>query len=287
MKTLIIGASGQLGTDLIQQLGEHVIPISHRDMDVTDGVAVMEALRMHQPDWVINTAAFHRVDDCETNPGLCFGVNALGAHNVARAASLIGARLVYISTDYVFGGQAGDRCQPYLESDSPAPLNVYGISKVAGEQLVQCAHSEALIIRTAGLYGAGKTNKGLTFPELMLHLARSQKVVRVVDDQVLSPTCTKDLAQSIHRLIQEGASGLFHVTNAGECSWYELAKEVFELTKTKVQLERQSTADTRSRALRPAYSALSSMRLGEPLRPWQEALTEYLRRKKIGVSHAA
>ena len=287
MKVLIFGSSGQLGTDLVQVMGAGTICVSHADLDITDGMAVRDVVHAHRPDWVVNTAAFHKVDECECNPLLAFSVNALGAYNVSRASEQVQARTVYISTDYVFGEPGHQRSTPYLERDHPAPINVYGTSKVAGEQLVRQVQSNALIIRTAGLYGARTTNKGLTFPDLMLSLARTQKVVRVVDDQVLSPTYTKDLAQSIHQLIQEGAAGIFHVTNAGECSWYDLAKHVFEHTRTAVQLERQSTAETRRRASRPAYSVLGSTRLTNPLRHWKEALSEYLKRQKIGVSHAA
>lgn len=279
MKAVVIGATGQLGQDLMRALGERAHGLSHQELDVTDGLGVLRAMRVLKPDWVLNTAAFHRVDDCEINPGLALAVNALGAFNVARAGALVGARVVFFSTDYVFGGQSHQRGQPYTEQDPPAPLNVYGISKVAGEQLVRHAQPEALIVRTAGLYGTATSGKGWTFPELMLHLAETQGWVKVVDDQVLSPTYTRDLAGTVRQLIQEDASGIFHVTNDGECSWYEFAQATFELTKTDVQLEPQSTVETERRAPRPAYSALRSDRRTKSLRPWREALADYLREK--------
>lgn len=279
MKAVVIGATGQLAQDLMRVLGEQVIGLSHQELDVTDGIGVLQALHTLKPNWVINTAAFHRVDDCEINPDLALAVNALGAFNVARAAVLVGARVVFLSTDYVFGGQSRQRGQPYTEQDPPCPLNVYGISKVAGEQFVLHAQPEALIVRSAGLYGTATSRKGWTFPELMLHLAATQGMARVVNDQVLSPTYTWDLAHTVRELMQEDASGVFHVTNDGECSWYEFAQATFELTKTDVQLEPQSTAETRRHASRPAYSALRSSRLTSPLRPWREALAEYLKEK--------
>jgi dTDP-4-dehydrorhamnose reductase len=279
MKSVVIGASGQLGQDLMRVLGDDAIGVSHQEVDVSDGVGLFTLLNRLKPDWVVNTAAFHRVDDCEGNPILSFAVNAVGAHNVARAAAQAGARTVFFSTDYVYGGNSRPRNHPHVEEDPPAPTSVYGISKLAGEQLVLQAQPEALVIRSAGLYGTATSRKGWTFPELMLNLARTKGQVRVVDDQVLSPTFTWDLAQSVVELMKSGAKGLYHLTNQGECSWYEFAAATFELTKTKVLLEPQSTAETKRRAPRPAYSALASNRLSNPLRPWREALADYLKQK--------
>jgi dTDP-4-dehydrorhamnose reductase len=280
MKAVIIGAQGQLGQDLTAVLGSSSVGLTHQTLDVTDGVAVLQAIEAHRPDWVINTAAFHRVDDCEVNPGLAFAVNAIGAQNVARASAVVGARHAFISTDYVFGGgRSRPRNQPRLERDAPEPLNVYGVSKVAGEQLVLQAHPSALVVRSAGLYGTTTSRKGSTFPELMLTLARTQPVVRVVDDQVLSPTFTADLAAAIVESMRDGVSGIVHLANTGECSWFEFARATYELTGTTVNLEPQSTADTKRRARRPPYSALGTERRTERLRPWREALAGYLQQK--------
>ena len=196
MKTLILGSSGQLGQDLMRTLGDEAVGLTHADVDVTDGVGVSRIVREHQPDWVINTAAFHRVDDCELNPTLAFAVNAIGAANVARAAAETGAGVVFFSTDYVFSGEGRPRHDPHTESSKPDPCNVYGASKVAGEQLVMNANPRHLVIRSAGLYGTATSRKGWTFPELMVSKGRSDGWVKVVTDQALSPTYTHDLAET-------------------------------------------------------------------------------------------
>jgi dTDP-4-dehydrorhamnose reductase len=282
MRVLVVGARGQLGQDLVKAFGESAAGVTHQDVDVTDGVGVLQLLQAHRPDCVLNTAAFHRVDDCEANPALALAVNATGAFNVARASALAGARHVFFSTDYVYGGGAPrGRGRPRLETEAPQPLNVYGVSKVAGEQLVRQAHPDALVIRSAGLYGTATSGKGWTFPELMLRLAASQDVVRVVDDQVLSPTFTADLAHATVALVEDGAAGLVHVVNDGECSWFEFAAATFELTGTAARLEPQSTAQAGRRARRPPYSALASAVLTRPLRPWRDALADYLRQKAL------
>ena len=285
MKVAVIGSTGQLGQDLMRVLGEDAVGLSHQDLDVSDGVGVASAVRSQQPDWVINTAAYHRVDDCELNPSLSFSANALGALNVARAASDIGAGVVFFSTDYVFGGRTRGRNRPYEEGDTPQPLNVYGVSKVAGEQLVMQANPRHIVVRSAGLYGTSTSRKGWTFPELMLNKARTEGHVRVVTDQVLSPTYTEDLALKTKELIGREATGLFHLTNVGECSWFEFAKGVFDLVGVEVEMEPIETGETGRRARRPSYSALTTTRLSEvgssPLRPWNEALSDYLRAKGL------
>lgn len=261
------------------------VGFAHQDLDVTDGVGVSSAMHSLQPDWVLNTAAFHRVDDCEINPALSFAVNALGAFNVARAAADVRAGVVFFSTDYVFGGQDRERGHPYEEGDNLHPLNVYGVSKAAGEQLVMQATLRHLVVRSAGLYGTATSRKGWTFPELMLNKARTEGIVRVVTDQVLSPTFTADLAHKTKELIEQDAVGLFHLASAGECSWFEFAQGVFDLAGVEVEMEPIHTGQTQRRARRPSYSALTTARLKKlglsPLRPWQEALGDYLRAKGI------
>jgi dTDP-4-dehydrorhamnose reductase len=279
MKVAVIGAQGQLGQDLMHVMGPDVTGLTHQQVDVTDGIGVLDAIQALRPDWVVNTAAFHRVDDCEASPGHALDVNAAGAYNVARACAVTGCRGVFFSTDYVFGAADRTRNQPYTEADTPGPVNVYGISKVAGEQLALHATPRMLVVRSAGLYGLATSRKGWTFPDLMLHLATTQEVVRVVDDQVLSPTATSDLARAVRHLMDDEASGLVHVTNAGECSWYEFARATFDLTGNGARLEPQPTSATKRRARRPAYSALSSARLATPLPHWHDALAAYLRAK--------
>lgn len=284
MKVVIIGSTGQLAQDLLRVFGPEASGLSHADVDITDGVGLARAVEVLKPAWVLNTAAFNRVDDCEINPRLAFEVNALGAHNVARSAAALGAGVVFFSTDYVFNGRERGPHQPYDEDDCPGPLSVYGASKLAGEQLVMQSNRRHLVVRTTGLYGTRTSRKGWTFPELILEKARSDGLVRVVTDQVLSPTFTEDLAAKVKELIDREATGSFHLTNAGECSWFEFARQVFELARVQVKMEPISTAQSERRALRPAYSALHSARLPQlgiaPLRPWQEALQDYL--EKVG-----
>ncbi len=285
MKVAVIGSTGQLGQDLMRAFGEEAVGFSHQDLDVTDGVGVASRIYSLEPDWVLNTAAFHRVDDCEINPALAFASNALGALNVARAAAAVGAGVVFFSTDYVFGGQDRERSHPYKESDAPQPINIYGISKAAGEQLVMQANERHIVVRSAGLYGTATSRKGWTFPELMINKARTDGFVRVVTDQALSPTFTADLARKTKELVEKEATGLFHLTNAGECSWFEFAKGVFDLAGVEVKMEPIQTDQTQRRARRPSYSAMTTARLEEvglsPLRPWKEALGAYLSAKGI------
>jgi dTDP-4-dehydrorhamnose reductase len=285
VRTLVIGASGQLGQDLMKSLGADAIGLGHTDLDVTDGVGVSRTIREHRPDWVINTAAFHRVDDCEMNPTLAFAVNATGAANVARAAAEIGAGVVFYSTDYVFGGEGRPRQDPHTESSLPGPLNIYGVSKLAGERLVMNANPRHLVIRSAGLYGTATSRKGWTFPELMVSKGRNDGWVKVVTDQALSPTYTHDLAETTNALMEREATGLFHLTNEGECSWFEFAQATFDLAGIAVEMEPTETVTGERRARRPPYSALTSERLAQfgvaPLRPWREALAHYLTAKEL------
>jgi dTDP-4-dehydrorhamnose reductase len=283
LRVAVIGSTGQLGQDLMRVFGEEAVGFAHEDLDVTDEESVASAIRSVEPDWVFNTAAFHRVDDCETNPTLTFAVNATGALNVARAAAAVGSGVAFFSSDYVFGGQDRERDHPYEEGDRPDPLSVYGVSKVAGEQLVMQANPRHLVVRSAGLYGTATSRKGWTFPELMLNKARNEGALRVVTDQVLSPTFTVDLARKTKELIEQDAVGLFHLTNAGECSWFEFAQGALELAGVEAKMERISTEQMKQRARRPPYSALDTTRLEtvglSSLRPWKEALSDYLRAK--------
>lgn len=285
MKSLILGSSGQLGQDLMRTLGEEAVGLTHADVDVTDGIDVSRIVREHRPDWVINTAAFHRVDDCELNPTLAFAVNAVGAANVARAAAETGAGVVFYSTDYVFGGEGRARHDPHTESSLPDPCNVYGVSKLAGERMVMNANPRHLVIRSAGLYGTATSRKGWTFPELMVSKGKNDGWVKVVTDQALSPTYTHDLAETTWALMDRNACGLFHLTNEGECSWFEFAQATFDITGIAVNLEPTATMIGERRAKRPSYSALASERLAEagvrPLRPWRDALAHYLHAKGL------
>ena len=285
MRTVVIGGTGQLGQDLLRVLGDEAISLSHQEFDVTDGVGVVETLRALKPDWVVNTAAFHRVDDCELNPTQSFAVNATGAANVARAAADLGAGVVFYSTDYVYGGEGRARNTPHLESDPVDPLSVYGVSKWAGEQLVAQRNPRHIVVRSAGLYGTATSRKGWTFPELMVNKAKSEGKLKVVTDQALSPTYTHDLAETTVALMRGDATGLFHLTNAGECSWWEFAKATVDLAGIAVEVEPTVSTQLGRRAKRPPYSAMASERLSgtgvAPMRSWQEALEHYLTAKGL------
>ena len=285
MRVAVIGSTGQLGQDLMRVFGEDATGFAHEDLDVTDEAGVASAIGSLKPDWVLNTAAFHRVDDCEADPTSTFAVNATGALNVARAAADAGSGVVFYSTDYVFGGEERERNHPYEEGDAPLPLSVYGTSKVAGEQLVAQANARHIVVRSAGLYGTATSRKGWTFPELMLNKAQTEGFVRVVTDQVLSPTFTADLAQKTRELVEHDARGLFHLTNEGECSWFEFARGAFDLAGVEAKMEPVDSSQFQQRARRPPYSALTSVRLEEaglkPLRHWNEALSDYLKIKGV------
>jgi len=280
LKVFLIGANGQLGTDLHRLLvsdGTSVVPVTHKDLDVCRADAVFAAISEARPDVVISTAAYHRVEECETQGALAFEVNALGARNLAQACDRAGCVLVNFSTDYVFdGGQQ----KPYSEADLPHPLSVYGTSKLAGEHLVAAVFDRYYVIRTCGLYGlAGSAGKGGNFVETMLKKASAGSPIRVVDDQVLTPTFTPDLAGAVMKLIRTEQFGLIHISNEGGCSWYQFAKTIFELEKQDVNLAPVSTADFPSAVKRPAYSVLRKDRLNSmdiQIPQWEDALARYL-----------
>ena len=285
MKIVITGANGQLGTDLCRELqsGE-VIPLTHSDIEIGDMNSVKGVLKRCNPDIIINTAAFVRVDDCEGDADRAYLVNALGARNMAVAAQENGAKLVHISTDYVFGGEKEARDIPYNEFDTPVPLNAYGRSKLAGEKLVRHLCSRHFIIRSSGLFGvAGSSGKGGNFVETMLRLARERDEISVVDDQVFSPTYTADLAQKIAQLMTTEYYGIFHVTNRGAGSWYEFTEEIIRLAGVAVKLIPITTDQFPTPARRPRFSVLDNYHLRllgmDDIRPWQEALRDYMKEK--------
>lgn len=286
MKIAIIGANGQLGNDLCRVLAAQQVelaPLTRHDVDVADAAQVNRVLDSLRPNVVINTAAYHKVDECEAQMERSFAVNSIGAAHLARACRRIDALLVHFSTDYVFDGR---QRTPYVETDRTAPLSVYGASKVAGESMVANYGARYFVIRTCGLYGiAGSAGKGGNFVETMLKKAAERAPIRVVNDQVLTPTFTGDLAETVSRMIspelagRADSSGIYHVTNEGECSWYEFARKLFELEQLDVDLKPVSTAEFYSPVQRPAYSVLSKQklnRLGLSMPPWEEGLARYL-----------
>lgn len=283
MKVLLIGANGQLGSDLLKVLqacGDTVVPMTHAHMDVCSEERVAAAMAEAEPDVVISTAAYHRVDECETTPALAFQVNGIGAMNLARACHRSGAVLVNFSTDYVFDGKKN---AAYEETDLPSPLSVYGASKVLGEHLVAAYTDRYFVIRTCGLYGvAGSRGRGGNFVETMLKKAVAGETVRVVDDQILTPTYTADLAEATRKLVLTARYGLYHVTSEGQCSWYEFAQHIFERAELDVKLSPLSSREFASPVKRPANSVLSKAKLrslGLSIPSWKDALPRYLQER--------
>ena len=279
MRAVVIGANGQLGTDLSKILsGWDVEGLTHSDLDIRDLARARAVLSQLNPDAVINTAAFNRVDDCEDDPDKAFSANAYGARNLARVCAELNCALMHISTDYVFDGE---KASPYTEDDAPNPLSVYGGSKLAGEYFVRNICPKHFIARTSGLYGlAGSSGKGGNFVETMIRLAGEKKPVRVVEDQVLTPTYTKDLAERLKELVQTNAYGLYHVTNSGHCSWYEFAAKIFFFLGLTLDFGPTTAKVFGAKAQRPAYSVLARAKLKqlglEDLPPWEDALKRYL-----------
>lgn len=280
MRTVLIGANGQLGTDLRRRLPDDVVALDWPEFDVQRAEQVRAVLDEQRPELVINCAAQTNVDLCEEEPAATLAVNALGAMHVARCAEKVGAAVAFVSTDYVFGS-AGNRPVAYVEGDPPGPINVYGVSKLAGEYLTLAYNSPSLVVRTSGLYGhAGARGKGGNFVETMLRLAREGKPIRVVDDQRFSPTSTIECAAKLYALSDRAACGVYHVAAPDNCTWFEFARAIFEHQRLDVDLKPIPSTESPARARRPAMSALGSTRLEEaevsPCRPWREMLHEYL-----------
>lgn len=285
MKILVIGANGQLGRDLVEALRERfppqqVVPLTHAELEVTNPRQVQGVLAAYQPQVVVNTAAYHKVDEVESYPERAFAVNAIAPLHLARLCRDMDIALLFLSTDYVFGGDES-RSTPYTEIDCPAPLNVYGISKLAGEKAIQATWHKHWIVRTSGLYGVrGASGKGGNFVELMLRLAREGKDIRVVNDQRLSPTYTRELAKGLVNLIEKAPYGLYHLTCSGDCSWYEFAVKIFELSHLHPNLQPTTSVEFKTAARRPHYSVLANQALRAaglpPLKAWHAALADYL-----------
>jgi dTDP-4-dehydrorhamnose reductase len=288
---VIIGSNGQLGSDLMRlwpaQYGE-LVGLTHQDIEVTSMDSVRAKLEAIRPKLVVNTSAYHKVDDVESNPEKAFLVNAIGPRSLALGCRELDAILIHISTDYVFGGR---KSSPYVESDPVDPANVYGVSKAAGEMLVRSLWKKHFIVRTTGLYGiSGPSGKGTNFIELMIRLANAGKPIKVVDDQIMTPTPTRALAAQIALLSGTEEFGTYHATCQGQCSWYEFDRTIFELSGLSPQLSTQTTAQSGAIATRPAYSVLENSNLAflgiDRMPPWEAGLKEYLDLKKKSVLSA-
>jgi dTDP-4-dehydrorhamnose reductase len=266
LKIAVIGSTGQLGSDLYKTLQEkhEIIGLTHADLEVTD-LASCDILKKQEPEVIINTAAFHKTDQCEEEPLKAFQVNAIGALNIARTAAEIDATAVYISTDYVFDGKA---------------INTYGISKLAGEFHTR-QNQKHYVMRVASLFGvAGSSGKGGNFVETMIAKARKNEPISVVDDMWMSPTYTKHASVAITKIIaQKLGFGTYHVSNQGSCSWFQFAQEIFKILGSNPNLTPIKTNQLQYKAKRPRFSALRSMKLagtGIQTPHWKKSVNDYL-----------
>jgi len=273
VKVLVTGAAGQLGLELAEILperGHETVTLSRGELDIADPEAVERAMEAHAPGVIVNAAAYTNVDGCETETDLAYSVNALGPRNLAQTCERVGRELLHVSTNYVFDGE-DDR--PYEPFDLPNPISAYGRTKLAGEEYVKLLSNRWYIVRSAGVYG-----RGHNFVQTMLRVARERDVLKVKDDEYISPTYARDLAEGIVEIVEAGRYGLYHVTNAGSCSWYEFTQEIFRLAGIEVEVLPIPGSEYPLPAARPANGLLSS--LGSPeLRHWKEALADYLERE--------
>jgi dTDP-4-dehydrorhamnose reductase len=275
MTILIVGAHGMLGSDLLSSLGDpgRIIGADIEDFDITDREQTLRAVSELHPEWVINAAAYTQVDRCEEETQLAFAVNGEGAANLALACRSVKARLIHLSTDYVFDGKSRI---PYREDDPVHPLSVYGQSKLQGETAVRALLTDVTIVRTTGLYGKG----GVNFVNTIRRLAQERDELTVVDDQWVSPTYSVDLSRAIGLLMRASARGIFHVVNSGACTWYQFACRIVQLTGSRCTVTPISSAQLNRPAARPAFSVLATGKYagvtGRDMRSWEDALTEYL-----------
>jgi dTDP-4-dehydrorhamnose reductase len=282
MRVAVVGANGQLGTDVLaeyQSAGTEASGLTHAEIDISSLESTRTALSRIRPAIIVNTAAMHHVENCEKEPLRAYEVNALGARNLSIVARELDAKLVHVSTDYVFDGS---KKAPYVEGDPAAPLNVYGNTKLAGEAFIQGTAEKYFIVRASALYGKNpcRAKGGRNFVDLMLKLAGERDELRVVDDETVSPTSTAELAKQIAVLTQTEHYGLYHATSEGHCTWYEFARTIFEITNTKVNLRIAGPGEFPIKVPRPKYSVLENEKLKKhglnSFGPWQDELTDYL-----------
>ena len=273
MRVTLFGASGLLGQDLVQELkAEQLTALSSKDADLRDHSRIREVICDSRPDWILLCAAYTDVDGCEINRDLAFAVNCDSAVNVAEAAREAGSRLMFLSTDYVFDGSKGS---PYQTTDARKPTSVYGESKACAEERLLEILPEVCIVRTSWLFGHG----GKCFPATILKLASTRPEISVVNDQRGSPTFTRDVASALVQLCRGSARGIVHVTNAGDCTWYEFATEIVRQSGMAAVVKAVTTAEFPRPARRPAYSVLSADSLHAynlHMPEWQDALRRYL-----------
>lgn len=288
MKVFLIGAGGQLGSDFVRNNpGHELVAPARSALDLNDRDRLADAIREARVDWVINTAAFHNVLECERKPERAFQVNCIGVRDLARICLELDVRLLTFSTDYVFGGE---KSAPYVETDCPSPLQIYGISKLAGERAaLSAAPDHVTIVRTCGLFGEiGAASKGGNFVDGRVADGRRGGVLEIASEQVVSPTSTQDLSRAVYALFEQHVPprGIYHLVNEGACSWYEFAAAIFDCLKLKIDLRPVDRGGKTGHVRRPLYSALANTRarsLGIVLPDWRDALSRYLSMKHAGV----
>ena len=276
MRILLTGANGQLGQELAEILpewGHEVTALLRDELDVADPGAAERAVEAHAPELIVNGAAYTDVDGCETEIRIAYAINALGPRNLAQACERRGCELLHVSTNYVFDGKSE---RPYEPFDLPNPISAYGRTKLAGEEYVKHLSSRWYLIRTAGVYGEGHN-----FVRTMLRVAKERDVLKVKDDEFVSPTYARDLAEGIAEVIDTRLYGLYHLTNSGSCSWFEFAEEIFSLSGTEVKVVPIPASEYPLPAARPANGVLSALG-SPPLRHWREALADYLEGEGAG-----
>jgi dTDP-4-dehydrorhamnose reductase len=279
VRALITGGGGQLASDLQALLGDDARSFSHAELDVTDPNALDRAFGEVQPDVVFNCAAFHNVDVCETEPDSAWAVNVRAVRDLAQR----GAKLVHLSTNYVFDGR---REEPYGEDDLPNPRSIYALTKLAGEHAALAYGKDALVVRGAGLYGLhGSESKGGNFVQRMLKRAGEQPELKMVADQRLQPTFTADLSAALLEAVERDATGVLHLTASGACSWFEFTQAIMEIAGIEIPIEPVETTIGPGQPHRPLNGVLARSRADElglaPLRPWREALKDYMRRSDL------
>ncbi len=287
MQVAVIGARGQLGTDLISILGDDALALDIEEIDITIADDVASLMRKVRPGFVINAAAYNLVDRAEEEPEVAYRVNAIGPRNLAISCSEVGAKLLHVSTDFVFGLDS-QRTTPYRETDPPGPLSAYGLSKLAGEYFVRSLCPQHFVVRTCGLYGVECSRGKGNFVETMLRLGAERDALDIVNDQRCTPSWTMNIARAIVALMETEQFGLYHATDSGDMTWYEFAAEIFRQSGMTVKLNPITSADFGAAAQRPAYSVLDCGKLteatGVELPAWQSALAEYLQKRPGGAA---
>ena len=281
MKVAIIGSNGQLGSDLVREFttgSNEVVPLTHSDINVEEFDSSRNLLLNIKPEVILNTAAFHVVPKCEDDPQKAFQINSLGALNLSKISDELNAINLYYSTDYVFDGE---KKTPYFESDKPNPLNVYATTKLNGEYYTLNYSKHGIVLRVSGIYGEVPCRaKGGNFITTMIKASKEKPEVKVVNDEILTPTPTKEIAKKTKEIVQKRLSGLFHLTCEGQCSWYEFAEVIFSRLKLKTPLGSISVTEIPILVKRPTYSVLENQRIKQcrvsDMPVWKEALIEFL-----------